>query len=100
MDKYRVQLNAQAYRDLDEIFNYISIALESPENAKGQTDRLYEAIKKLAILPQAHQKRIIGKYANKDYRQLLVDNYIVIFKIDEENRIVRIITIQYQGRNI
>ena len=36
----------------------------------------------------------------KGYRQLLVDNYIAIFRIDEIEKIVYIVTIQYQGRNL
>ena len=29
-----------------------------------------------------------GRYAGKDYRQLLIDNYIDIFRIDEQCKIV------------
>lgn len=100
MDKYKIKLNVRAYRDLDEIFDYISNNLQSPENAKGQTDRLWSALKKLDTFPQSHQERTVGKYAEKGYRQLLVDNYIAIFKIDEPKKIVKVITIQYQGRNM
>lgn len=100
MDKYKVILNARAYRDLDEIFEYISKDLQSPENAKGQTDRLWKALKKLETFPQAHQERVTGTYAGKGYRQLLIDNYIAIFKIDELNKTVHVIIIQYQGRNM
>lgn len=85
---------------MDEIFDYISNNLQSPENAQGQTDRLWSALKKLDTFPQSHQERTVGKYAEKGYRQLLVDNYIAIFKIDEPKKIVKVITIQYQGRNM
>ena len=100
MDKYKIKLNPRAYRDLDEIFDYISKDLQSPENAKGQTDRLWKALKTLDTFPQSHQERMTGTYAGKGYRQLLTDNYITIFKIDESKKIVKIVTIQYQGRNL
>lgn len=29
-----------------------------------------------------------------------VDNYIVIFRMDEINKVVYVVTIQYQGRNL
>ena len=48
----------------------------------------------------SHQERIEGRYARKGYRQLLVDNYIVIFRIDEINKTVHVVTVQYQRRNI
>lgn len=99
MDKYKVKLNPKAYRDLNEIFDYISQNLQSPENAKRQTNRLWKALKSLDTFPQSHQKRITGTYAEKSYHQLLTDNYITIFKIEESQKIVKIITIQYEKRN-
>ena len=97
MKKYKIQLNARAYRDLEEIFEYIANDLQSPEYAKGQTDRLWKSLKTLEIFPSSHQERLVGNYAGKGYRQLLIDNYLAIFKIDEQRKIVKIITIQYQG---
>lgn len=100
MDKYKIRLNVRAYRDLDKIFDYISNDLQSPENAKEQTGRLWRALKKLDTFPQSHQERTVGAYAGKGYRQLLTDNYITIFRIDEIKKVVTIVTIQYQGRNL
>ena len=100
MDKYKIKLNAKAYRDLEEIFDYISNELQAPENAQRQTDRLWNALKTLDIFPQSHQERNTGKYAGKGYRQLLIDNCVAVFKIDDSNKTVNIVTIQYQGRNL
>ena len=100
MDKYKVKLNPQAFCEIDDIFAYIALEKLSPENARGQTDRIWEALKKLENFPQSHQERIEGSYAGKVYRQLLIDNYIVIFRIDETSKTVYVVTVQYQGRNI
>lgn len=89
MKKYKIQLNARAYRDLEEIFEYIANDLQSPEYAKGQTDRLWKSLKTLEIFPSSHQERLVGNYAGKGYRQLLIDNYLAIFKIDEQRKIVK-----------
>ena len=59
-----------------------------------------KSILDLGLFPKAHQERLEGCFAGKGYRQLLVDNYIVIFRIDENQRIVYVVTIQYYGRNI
>lgn len=100
MDKYKIKLNPRAYREIEDIFKYISLEKLSPENAKNQTDRIWEKLRKLVTFPQSHQERLEGRYAGKGYRQLLIDNYIAIFRIDEANKIVHVVTIQYQGRNI
>ena len=100
MDKYNVKLNPRAFRDLDDIFAYIALEKLSPENAKGQTDRIKKKLKTLEMFPQAHQERMEGRYAGKNYRQLIIDNYIAIYRIDEETKTVHVVTIQYQGRNL
>lgn len=100
MDKYSVILYPRAFRDIDDIYAYIALEKMSPENAKGQTDRIWDAIKSLEQLPESHQDRLVGPFAGKGYKQLIVDNYIVIFKIDKEQNRVYIVTVQYQGRNI
>ena len=100
MDKYKVKINPRAIRELDQIYNYIANEKLAPENAKGQVDRIKTSILSLATFPQSHQERREGRYAGKGYRQLLIDNYIVIFRIDEPCKTVYIVTIQYQRRNL
>lgn len=85
---------------MDDIFAYIALEKLSPENAKGQTDRIKKKLKTLETFPQAHQERMEGRYAGKNYRQLIIDNYIAIYRIDEETKTVHVVTIQYQGRNL
>ena len=100
MDKYKVKINPRAIHELDGIYQYIASEKLTPDNAKGQIDRIKKAILNLDTFPQSHQERNEGRYAGKSYRQLLIDNYIVIFRIDETNKIVYVVTIQYQGRNL
>lgn len=100
MDKYKIKINPKAIRELDSIYEYIATDKQSPENARGQVDRLKTAILSLDTFPQSHQERTEGKYAGKGYRQLLTDNYISIFKIDKRKKLVTVVTVQYQGRNL
>lgn len=86
--------------ELDNIYEYIANEKLAPENAKEQVDRIKKAILGLETFLQSHQERNEGRYAAKDYHQLLIDNYIVIFRIDEPNKTVYVVTIQYQGRNL
>ena len=52
----------------------------SPENAKGQDARIKKAILSLDTFPQSHQERNEGRYAGKGYGQLIIDNYMAIFR--------------------
>ena len=93
MDKYKVKINPRAIRELDHIYEYIANEKLAPENAKEQVDRIKKAILGLETFLQSHQERNEGRYAAKDYHQLLIDNYIVIFRIDEPNKTVYVVTI-------
>ena len=100
MDKYKVKVNPRAICELDHIYEYIANEKLAPENAKGQVDRIKKSILSLDTFPQSHQVRNEGRYAQKGYRQLLIDNYIAIFRINEENKTIYVVTVQYQGRNL
>ena len=86
--------------ELDNIYEYIANEKLAPENAKGQVDRIKKAVLSLDTFPQSHQERNEGRYAGKGYRQLLIDNYIAIFRIDEPHETVYVVTMQYHGRNL
>lgn len=100
MDKYKVKINPKAIRELDNIYEYIAKEKLAPENARGQIKKIKKAVLNLSTFPQSHQERNEGRYAERGYRQLLIDNYIAIFRIDEAHKTVYVITIQYQGRNL
>ena len=99
MDKFKVKFNPRAIRELNSIYEYIANEKLAPENALGQVNRIKNAILNLDTFPQSHQERNEGRYAGKGYRQLLIDNYMAIFRIDEPHKTVYVVTIQYQGRN-
>ena len=94
MEKYKVMLYPRAIRDIDSIYAYIALEKSAPESAKAQTNRIWTAIEALGSFPSAHQDRQVGKYAGKGYKQLLIDNYIAIFKIDEQHKTVYVVTVQ------
>lgn len=99
-NKYQVLLYPKAYRDIDEIYQYILSEILEPEIAKKQAERIWNAISSLSLFPHSHQDRLVGRYANGTYKQLLVDNYIIIYKISDKDNKVYVITVQYAKRNL
>ena len=53
----------------------------------------------LQSMPQRCPERQTGIYAGKGYRQLLVKNYTIIFRVEEASRRVIILTIRYSRSN-
>ena len=95
MDKYEVRLMNQALQDLDEIYGYIAGSLQEPEVAAELLDALESEILSLEYLPYRCSERRTGSFANSGYRQLMVKNYIVIYRIDEAHKQVLIVTVRY-----
>lgn len=95
MDKYTVKLYARANRDLDSIYTYIVENLLEPGTALNMVDELENAIFSLKQLPKRGAIRCAGAYANGDYRQLFVKNYVIIYRVLKEKKEVHIVTVRY-----
>ena len=72
---------SRALRDLDDIEAYIAKTLQEPETALRMVEELEAQILPLETVPYRLRGRWTGAYAGKDYRQLFVKNYAVIFRI-------------------
>jgi len=97
LDKYEVRLLNQALRDLDDIYAYIAGNLLEPGVAAEMVDTLESEILSLEYLPYRCSERRVGSFANSGYRQLLVKNYIVIYRVDEAAIQVFVVTVRYAG---
>lgn len=88
MKQYVVRITDRALADMEEIYNYIAIQLQAPENAMGQYNRIAEAIEGLNVFPErvklleSEPERIMG------LRQLVIDNYSVFYIIEDIDVIV------------
>ena len=88
MKQYVVRITYSALADMEEIYNYIAIQLQAPENAMGQYNRIAETIEGLNVFPErvklveSEPERIMG------LRQLVIDNYSVFYVIEDMDVIV------------
>ncbi|MFI3169203.1 MAG: type II toxin-antitoxin system RelE/ParE family toxin [Faecalibacterium sp.] len=85
-----------AYNNLDDIYSYIKNTLYSSTAAGNLLAKLEKAILSLSYFPYKGAMRKTGTYANKGYRQLFVENFIVVYRIEEQNKRVVVVTVQYK----
>ena len=97
IDVYKVTLFERAYRDLDSIYDYIANTLVEPGVALNIIDNIEVALLSLDTMPHRCPERKIGIYANQGYRQLFVGNYTALFRIDEERKLVMVVTVRYSS---
>ncbi|MGM9641417.1 MAG: type II toxin-antitoxin system RelE/ParE family toxin [Faecousia sp.] len=95
MDKYSVKLLSRALHDLDGIYTYIANRLQEPETALRMVEKLETQILSLETMSYRCPERRTGAYVGKGYRQLFVQNYTVIFRIDQEQKQVIVVTVRY-----
>ena len=83
---------------MEEIYNYIAIQLQAPENAMRQYNRIAEAIEGLRVFPErvklmeSEPERIMG------LRQLVINNYSAFYVIEDMDVIV--IRVLYSAMDI
>ena len=87
MVKYHIKLYPRAYRDMEEIYRYIAIEKQVPENAKGQTDRIWKVIKNLEIFPDSHQDRLEGSMPEKgisSFWSIIIWQFIRLMRLKKQ----------------
>lgn len=97
MVKYQVKITPQAFRDIDMIYDYIARHLLEPGTANNLVDEIEAGIFSLEEMPNQGAPRRIGNYANKGYRQLFIKNYTIVYRVDETEKQVIIVTVKYSG---
>lgn len=99
MNNYQVVITPKAYRDIDGIYAYIKNVFREPQTALRLIDEIETAVMSLETMPGRGVERKTGLYANKQYRQLFVKNYVIVYRVEEEAKRVVIVTVQYSGKN-
>lgn len=88
-------MTPKASDDLDNIYRYISEELFAISAATNILKRLEKEILRLKEFPFSCNFVADDYQKNKNYRKLIVDNYIVFYLINEEKEQVIIMRILY-----
>ena len=98
--KFEVELTERADRDLRNIFLYIAVDLSAPENAEKQINRLLDAVLSLDELPERYRRYETEPWHSLGMRVLPIDNFVILYIPYLEEKVVRIVTVMYGGRDI
>ena len=96
---YTVNVTIRARLDMREIYEYISHTLLAPETAEKQYTRIETAVYSLEQMPERFRQYEKEPWQSRNLRIMPVDNYIVFYTVDNENRVVSAIRIMYGRRN-
>jgi toxin ParE1/3/4 len=99
-DRWEVIYSGRANKNLQEIYEYIAEATLEPDIAEKQVARIKEAADSLDFMPHRHRLHYNERLRAKGVHRLLVDNYIIFYKIDETSKCVKISHVIHNKRNI
>jgi len=88
-----------AQRDMVEAVRYISENLQNTTAANQLAEELIEAGEGILDFPYANPVYIPTRPLKYEYRKILVRNYLIFYRVDEEKRLVTIVRVIYAKRN-
>ena len=97
MKKYNIEYSMEAKQDLIDIKRYIKYNLQEPNTAQKLIAKVKREIDSLKDNPEIYS--VIDDDIIKRFkiRKLVVDNYIVFYRINDEN--IQIVRVMYGRRN-
>ena len=90
---YRIVISPSADADLFSIIKYIAQELENPQAATDFADCVEKCYADLETFPSSHSFCDDPLLRFKGYRKYPVGNYLVIFRVLEEQNEVRVVHI-------
>ena len=98
--KYSYRFTRKAEQDLDEILRYISIELVNPFAAQKLGRKIFEKIDIVREFPETGVLIDNEFLADRTVRKILVDNYVLYYKTDYDERVIFVLRIVYGKRNL
>ena len=98
MREYPVKITEKALGDMNGIYDYIAVNLQSPENAMGQYNRIADCVLELGFFPEKFRLVDFETERSQGLRRMLVDNYSVFYVFKEE--LVTVTRVLYSASDI
>ncbi len=94
---YNIEFTKECKKEIMQIYEYISKNLYSEEAAKRLMRKIKKRIMDLSINPRLYIE--LESKNKRKFRRMVIDNYIILYTIDEENKKVFISHMFYARRN-
>jgi len=100
---YRVRLQPNAASDMAEIGQYIAQTLRSPTSAYNLKNKFHKGAQSLSNMPYrcpaAQLSKSFKQQIGGECRKLRIDNYLMLYQINEEEKVVSIMRVIYGRRD-
>ena len=99
-EKYQIIYSPQALDDLKGIYTYIAFSLNTAATARKQVGRNRSEISSLTTMPERYALVQWEPWYDMGLRKMTVNNFVVFYLVEKEERTVTVIRILYGGMDI
>ena len=97
---YKLEYLPVAQRDMVEIVRYIGGELQNPTVAARLAMELVNAAESVLTFPYALPSYQPIRSLKREYRKILVQNFLMFYWVDEEKKLVTVARVVYAKRDI
>lgn len=96
---YEIEFTEDCREEISEIYSYISEKLVAENSAKKLMRRMRDAVMDLSESPNLHMKIEKKDKLKREYRRIVIDNFVVLYTVDESSKKVYIAHMYYGRRD-
>lgn len=98
-NQYQVEFTDECMKEIRKIYNYIKEELYAEQEAQNLMNKVEEYTNNLSYAPRIYAE--IDKYIGTDkiYRRIVINNYVILYTIEEETKKVYVSHMYYSGRD-
>ncbi len=96
---YEIEFTEDCRDEIREIYKYISENLVAKQAARDLMRKMKNIIMDLAESPKLYMKIEKKDRRKREFRRIVIDNYIILYTIDEDKKTVYISHMYYGRRN-
>lgn len=85
---YKRKILKEAAREYRDIVRYLAEVLNSPDAARGFMDEFDYQLGLVCDMPELYGLSRMKELASLGYRTLLVNNYVALYRIDDDTVVV------------
>lgn len=96
---FKLEITDTAECDLDRITDYLGITLSNPQAAISFLDEIERVSVELESNPNVFPLCVAGNLSDLGYHKAIVRSYILVFEIDANANIVRVLRVFHSSEN-
>lgn len=97
--EYKIQFTEKCLEDIEDACQYIKEKLKEESAANRLRIKIKDSVKGLAISPEMYAKTEKFDRLKNEYRRIPIDNYVLLYTVNNKRNTVYIVHFYYGGRN-